>query len=90
MEWIPRWDSLYMVISSVSALNFVSVTLFRGIFFSLLRRIKVSTLWSSIFLSFMWFVNCILGVRSWCGSSPKMTPRTAAKSYDLHLTSSYT
>jgi hypothetical protein len=29
-------------------------------------------------------------VRSGCGSSPKMAPRTAAKSYDLHLTSSYT
>jgi hypothetical protein len=30
------------------------------------------------------------GVRSGCGSSPKMAPGTAAKSYDLHLTSSYT
>ena len=29
-------------------------------------------------------------VRSECGSSPKMVPGTAAKSYDLHLTSSYT
>jgi hypothetical protein len=29
-------------------------------------------------------------VRSRCGSSPKMAPGTAAKSYDLHLTSSYT
>jgi hypothetical protein len=29
-------------------------------------------------------------VRSRCGSSPKMVPGTAAKSYDLHLTSSYT
>jgi hypothetical protein len=28
-------------------------------------------------------------VRSVCGSSPKMVPGTAAKSYDLHLTSSY-
>ena len=35
---------------------------------------------------------CILGgsVRSGCGSSPKMAPGTAAKSHDLHLTSSYT
>jgi uncharacterized coiled-coil protein SlyX len=31
-----------------------------------------------------------LSVRSGCGSSPKMAPGTAAKSYDLHLTSSYT
>jgi hypothetical protein len=26
MGWIPRWDSLWMVVPSVSALNFVSVT----------------------------------------------------------------
>jgi hypothetical protein len=31
-----------------------------------------------------------LGVRSRCGNSPKMAPGTAAKSYDLYLTSSYT
>jgi hypothetical protein len=29
-------------------------------------------------------------VRSGCGSSSKMVPGTAAKSYDLHLTSLYT
>jgi hypothetical protein len=29
-------------------------------------------------------------VWSGCGSSPKMAPGTPAKSYDLHLTSSYT
>jgi hypothetical protein len=29
-------------------------------------------------------------VGSRCGGSPKMAPGTAAKSYDLHLTSSYT
>jgi hypothetical protein len=29
-------------------------------------------------------------VRNRCGSSPKMAPGTAAKSYDLHLTSSST
>ena len=45
-------------------LNFVSVTLSMGILFPLLRRIKVTTLWSSFFLSFMWFVNCILGILS--------------------------
>lgn len=32
----------------------------------------------------------LTGVRSRYGSSPKMAPGTAAKSYDLHLTSSYT
>jgi hypothetical protein len=39
--------------------------------------------------------KCVLvkyttSVRSRCGSSPKKAPGTAAKSYDLHLTSSYT
>jgi hypothetical protein len=29
-----------------------------GILFPFLRRIKISTLWSSFFLRFMWFVNC--------------------------------
>ena len=64
MGWIPRWGSLWMVIPSVSALNFVSVTPSMGILFPLLRRIKVSTLWSSFFLSFMCFANCILGILS--------------------------
>jgi hypothetical protein len=34
------------------------------ILFPLLRRIKVSTLWSSFFVSFMCFANCILGIPS--------------------------
>ena len=38
MGWIPRWGSLWMVIPSDSALNFVSVTLSMGIFFPILRR----------------------------------------------------
>jgi hypothetical protein len=32
--------------------------------FPLLRRIKLSILWSSFFLSFKWFVNCTLGILS--------------------------
>jgi hypothetical protein len=52
MGWIPRWGSLWIVIHSVSALNFVSVTPSMGILFPILRRSEVSTLWSSIFLSF--------------------------------------
>ena len=36
----------------------------KGILFPLLRRTKASTLWSSFFLSFMWSVNCILGILS--------------------------
>jgi hypothetical protein len=61
MGWIPRWGSFWMVILSVSALNFVSVTPSMGILFPLLRRFKVSTLWSS-FLSFVCFANFILGL----------------------------
>jgi hypothetical protein len=64
--WIFRWDSLWMVLPSVSAPNFVSVTPSMGILFPILRRNEVSTLWSSLFLSFMCFTNCILGsLSSW-------------------------
>ena len=60
--WIPRWRSLWMVFSTGSAPHFVSPPM--GILFPLLRRTKVSILWSSFFLSFMWSVNCILGILS--------------------------
>ena len=63
MGRIPRRGSFWMVFPSVSAPNFVSVTPSMGILFSLLRRIKVSTIWTS-FLSFMHFANCILGILS--------------------------
>jgi hypothetical protein len=53
-----------MVIPSVSALNFISVTPSMGILFPLLRMIKVSTLWSFFFLSFMCFANVTLGILS--------------------------
>jgi hypothetical protein len=59
---IPRWGSLWMVIFSVSASHFVSVTPSMGILFPFLRRFEVFTLWSSFFLRFMWSVNCILGI----------------------------
>ena len=62
MGWIPAWSSLWMVLPSISDPNFVSVTTSMGIFFPILRRSKVSTLWSSFFLSFMCFANCILGI----------------------------
>jgi hypothetical protein len=64
MGWIPRWDSLWMVLPSVSAPNFVSVTPSMGILFPILRRNEVSTLWSSFFLSFMCSANCILDILS--------------------------
>jgi hypothetical protein len=64
--WIPGWSSLWLVVPSVSAPNFVSETPSIGILFQLLRRIKVSTLWSSFFFSFTCFTNCILEIlNSW-------------------------
>jgi hypothetical protein len=35
-----------------------------GILFPFLKRTEISTLWSSLFLSFMWSVNCILSILS--------------------------
>jgi hypothetical protein len=64
MGWIPEWGSLWMVLPSVSALKFVSVTPSMGILFPLLRRNEIFTLWPSFFLSFMCFANCILGILS--------------------------
>ena len=63
-----------MVHPFVSTPNFVSVTPSMGVLFPILRRGKVSTLWSSFFLSFMcWWFNPseLLGVlaSSYCCSS---------------------
>jgi hypothetical protein len=63
-DGFPRWGSLWMVFPSVSAPHFVSVSPPMCILFPLLRRIEVSTLWSSFFLSFIWSVNCVLGIPS--------------------------
>jgi hypothetical protein len=64
MGWIPKWGSLWMVIPSVSGVNFVSVTPSMCIWCPLLRSIEISTLWSSFFLTFMCFANCILSILS--------------------------
>jgi hypothetical protein len=64
MEWGPGWGSLWMVHPFVSAPNFVSVTPSMGVLFPILRRGEVSTFWSSFFLSFMCFANCMLGILS--------------------------
>jgi hypothetical protein len=56
MGWIPGWGSLWMVLPSVSAPNFVSVTLSMGILFPILRRNEVSTL-----LDFHVFCKLYLG-----------------------------
>jgi hypothetical protein len=53
-----------MVFLSVLALNYVSVTSFMGILLHILRRSEESILWSSFFLSFMCFANCILNILS--------------------------
>ena len=44
MGWIPGWGSLWMVLLSISAPNFVSVTPSMGILFPILRRNEVSSL----------------------------------------------
>ena len=62
MGWIPRWGSLWVAFPSVSAPHFVSIFPPMNILFPLLRRTEAITLWSSLFLSFMWFVNCTLGI----------------------------
>jgi hypothetical protein len=62
MGWIPGWGNLWIVHPFVLAPNFFSVTPFMGILFFILRRNEVSTHWSSLFLIFLCFANCILGV----------------------------
>jgi hypothetical protein len=62
MECIPGWGSLWIVHPFVLPPNFVSVTPFMGILFPILRRNEVSTHWSSLFLIFLCFSNCILAV----------------------------
>jgi hypothetical protein len=62
MGWIPGWGSLWMILLSVSAPYFVSVTLSMGILFPILRRNEVSILCSSFFLIFRYLANCILGI----------------------------
>jgi hypothetical protein len=63
MGWIPGWGSLWMVHPFVLAPNFVSITPSMGILFPILRN-EVSTRWSSFFLIFLCFANCILGILS--------------------------
>jgi hypothetical protein len=67
MGWILGWGSLWMVFPSISAPNFVSVTPSMGILFPILRRSEVSTLWSSFFLSFMFFCKLYLGYSEFLG-----------------------
>jgi hypothetical protein len=64
MRWISGWGSLWMVHPFISAPNFVSVTPSMGIVSPILRSNEVSTHWSSFFLIFLYFANCILGILS--------------------------
>jgi hypothetical protein len=64
MGWIPGWGSLFVVHPLVLAPYFVSVPPSMGILFPILRRNEVSTRWSSFFLIFLCFANCILGIVS--------------------------
>jgi hypothetical protein len=58
-----------MVMPSVSAMNFVSVTPSMDILFPLLRRIKDRSVHTLVFfLSFMCFTNFILGIVSFCAN----------------------
>jgi hypothetical protein len=51
-----------MVHPLVFAPNFVSLTPSMGILYPILGKNEVSTRWSSFFLIFLCFVNCILGI----------------------------
>jgi hypothetical protein len=62
MRWTPGWDTLCMVHPFILAPNFVSATPSVDILFLILGRNKVSTRWSSFFLIFFCFGNCILGI----------------------------
>lgn len=56
------WNSLWIAFSLVSALYYVSLFASVSILFSFIRRTEEPTIWSSLLLSFMWSVNCFLGV----------------------------
>jgi hypothetical protein len=62
MGWIRGWGSLWIVHPFILAPNFVSVISSMGILFPILRSNEVSTHWSSLFLIFLCFANCILDV----------------------------
>jgi len=69
------WQSLDGPSFGLSS-NFVSVTPSMGVLFPILRRGKVSILWSLFFLSFMCLANCILylGYSKFLGIYPEDVP----------------
>ena len=62
MRWTLGWGSLWMVHPFLLAPNFFSVIPSMSILFCILGRNEVSTCWSSFFLIFLCFANCILGI----------------------------
>jgi hypothetical protein len=89
MGWIPGYDSLYMVHPFGSAPNFVSVTHSMGVLFPILRRAKVSTLWSLFFLSFMCIAHCILylGYSKFLGEYPLINEYISCEFFCYWVTS---
>jgi hypothetical protein len=58
----PEVGSLWMVHPFILAPNFVSATPSMGILFPILGRNEVFPYWSSFFLIFLCFENCIFGI----------------------------
>jgi hypothetical protein len=72
----------------VSAPNFVSVTPSMGVLFQILRRVKVTTFWSSFFLSFMYFETCNLAILSFWANIHLSVSTYHVNSFVIELTHS--
>jgi hypothetical protein len=83
IEWTHGWGSLWMVHPFVLAPNIVSVTPSMGILFCILGRNKVSTRWSSFFLIFLCFGNCILGILGFWANSHLSVSAYQVTSYSV-------
>jgi hypothetical protein len=64
MGQIPRWGSLWILIPSDSASHFFAENPSMGILFPLRRFIEGSSRWSSFFLNFICFSNCMLVIQN--------------------------
>ena len=73
MGWIPRWVSLLMVISSVSAPHFASLTPSMGILFCFLRSIKYPHF--GLLLEFHVLCKLYLGYSEFLGYYPLISER---------------
>jgi hypothetical protein len=68
MGSIPRWGSLWIAFSSVSALHSVTIVPPVTVLTPIQRSTEASTLSSSFFLSFIWSVDCILSIPNFWGN----------------------